>query len=532
MDLKQSLHDIQQLITKNELANAEKKLLVLEQQYPNQAEILHLHSLIYIKQEQFDKAKNLTEQALNLQPNSALLLNHLGNIYKHLGNYEQAEIFFNKALIIAPHYAEALNNYGLLHYQKNDFTAAEKLFTQALKAKTDYTESMYNLALALKAQQKIEDCVASLMAILEATPQHFPARFLLAQLLLEKKIYQDAIRHLQIIYDYNKKDLAILGSIIYLLLQHDQFIAAKPFCEKYLTLRPKTTEILYNLGVIANHKEDKNTAISYYLAALATNPNYFPALNNLAVLNLEQNNIETAKYYFQKALEQRPNDEAIIHVLNAITGNLSADTAPYTYIEKLFDSYAEHFEKHLCQSLEYCVPEKIKSLIEQTQNISSSPQWNILDLGCGTGLSGEIFKRWSSHLTGVDLSTKMIAMAQQKNCYDELFVTENKQFLADKHSLYDLIIAADVFVYQGELQSIFANCYQALKHNGLFVFTTEIHSGDNFTMQATGRFCHSKNYIETLAKRTGFTIIARETEKTRLQGSQPLSGYYFVLKKR
>ena len=40
--------------------------------------------------------------------------------------------------------------------------------------------------------------------------------------------------------------------------------------------------------------------------------------------------------------------------------------------------------------------------------------YQTLDLGCGTGLSGQAFKNISCQLTGIDLSSRMIEKAKQK----------------------------------------------------------------------------------------------------------------------
>ena len=45
---------------------------------------------------------------------------------------------------------------------------------------------------------------------------------------------------------------------------------------------------------------------------------------------------------------------------------------------------------------------------------------NCLDLGCGTGLSGEPFKGLSRRLVGVDVSSGMLEQAKRKDIYSVL----------------------------------------------------------------------------------------------------------------
>src|SRR2546430_1639578 len=69
---------------------------------------------------------------------------------------------------------------------------------------------------------------------------------------------------------------------------------------------------------------------------------------------------------------------------------------------------------------------------------------NILDLGCGTGLSGQSLRSRARRLTGIDLSRAMIDRARTRRVYDELGVAEITAFLdAPDGERYDLIAACD-----------------------------------------------------------------------------------------
>ncbi len=491
---------------------------------------LHQRAINYAQQGKLKEAKDLLEKAITLAPNSADLYGHLGNVYRQLKEYKKAVENFEGALKIESNQAETHNNYGLLFYQQGQFIEAEKHFTAALKAKSDYIHAMYNLALALKAQGKTEEAVASLMAIIEVKPNYIRAHFLLAKLLIDKKLYDDAEEHFQTMVSIQSNDINILTEILACWLERDQYEKAKIYCEKILKLAPDNIEILYNLGIIETKLNHPKEALFCYQKVLKINPDYFPALNNIAVLYLNLREVETAKTYFQKALKLQPDNKSIQYTLSALSGQQVFRDAPQEYIKNLFDGYADHFEKHLKEGLEYKVPELLKQHL-QAHIKEAKPNWNILDLGCGTGLSGQLFKSLAKTLIGVDLSPKMIEVAKQKNCYDELVVTDILSYLADKVEVFDLILAADVFVYQGDLESIFLACYKSLTKKGLFAFTTEIYEGKDFVMHATGRFCHSLEYVKKIAEKAGFTLLFHTRDKTRLQKDQSIEGYYFILQK-
>lgn len=95
---------------------------------------------------------------------------------------------------------------------------------------------------------------------------------------------------------------------------------------------------------------------------------------------------------------------------------------------------------------------------------------NILDLGCGTGLCGELLCAMSRKLIGVDLSSGVLEVAREKEKYDELVEQEVVAYLNECGQSFDVIVAADLLVYLGDLSSLFAAAQAVLTGGGLFVF--------------------------------------------------------------
>ena len=204
--------------------------------------------------------------------------------------------------------------------------------------------------------------------------------------------------------------------------------------------------------------------------------------------------------------------------------------SPAEYIKNLFDTYADHYDIHLQQGLDYQIPEH---LLRAVKSILKKPPttFDILDLGCGTGLCGIPFKPLATTLTGVDLSPKMLEVAAEKKIYDELITSDLTAYLTTKKSAYDLILAGDVFVYIGELNAIFSTARLALKENGLLSFNTEITEKDNYTMNQSGRFAHQQKYLDALATQHGFKIAYYQNVITRQQNNTPVHGHLYVLQK-
>ena len=120
----------------------------------------------------------------------------------------------------------------------------------------------------------------------------------------------------------------------------------------------------------------------------------------------------------------------------------------------------------------------------------------MLDLGCGTGLVGRALQENFKYIVGIDISEKMIQEAKKIKIYDKLVRYEIIEYLNSKTLCFDFFIAADVFIYIGDLTKIFKLIKSRNTKRGRFIFSTEHLEGDNFRLEKSGRFSLSLNYIK------------------------------------
>ena len=136
-----------------------------------------------------------------------------------------------------------------------------------------------------------------------------------------------------------------------------------------------------------------------------------------------------------------------------------------------------------------------------------------------------------------------------RGCYNSLILGDAVEFLESvKTSSVDSIIAADVFIYVGDLNKILKSSYNALKEkNSFLIFTIEemiidtVESvipnfdkkfDNGFQLRECGRFSHSEKYVRDLAHELGFDVISSEKQFIRLQSEIPVRSITFVLSKR
>ncbi|MCP4601409.1 MAG: methyltransferase domain-containing protein, partial [Proteobacteria bacterium] len=156
---------------------------------------------------------------------------------------------------------------------------------------------------------------------------------------------------------------------------------------------------------------------------------------------------------------------------------------------------------------------------------------HMLDMGCGTGIAGSVFRNICHSMTGVDISTKMIQVSSQKNIYDRLIGQGIPQYLDETTEKYDLFVATDVLIYFGELGQIFSAVKnRRLREETYFIFSVEHLEEGNYKLNPSGRFSHSVQYIHNIANRIGWKILYDECVPLRMNKGQQVIGRHIIMR--
>ncbi|MBB2960710.1 methyltransferase domain-containing protein [Methylobacterium sp. R2-1] len=242
---------------------------------------------------------------------------------------------------------------------------------------------------------------------------------------------------------------------------------------------------------------------------------------------------------FERALGLDPADAlgSRLHQAALGGGDALAAISP-AYVRALFDGYAPRFERHLVDELGYCGPALIVAALDSLPGAPAScaPQHfpNVLDLGCGTGLMGQALAGRVGRLAGCDLSPAMLALAGRTGLYQRLVEADLVTFLADEpEASADLIVAADVFIYLGDLAAALAGMARALRPGGAAVFTVQSPQGGEMgaVLGADGRYAHADAYLRTEVQRAGLIITEMRPAAIRRQKRIDVPGRILILHK-
>lgn len=344
----------------------------------------------------------------------------------------------------------------------------------------------------------------------------------------EQHKVEEALNHFSKALAFAPDDLDILYNVALCQKQTGDINAAINSYKQLLNVDPKSTDALYNLGGCYKDKGLHSDAVSHYLRVLELDGDHLSANNNIAYVYQHLGDTEKAIIHYNKVLDLQPDHQGARHMLSALTGK-ECRSSPDSYIRDVFDSYSGTYDQSLVGDLGYCVPDKLFHLLETLQWEKEMFEHG-LDLGCGTGLSGQTFADKVKRFDGVDLSPKMIELAGAKKLYHNLESGNIVDYLENNEERYDFFLAADVLGYVGELKQLFSLIKDRSYPDTLFAFSTETTKQGNFILKPTGRFAHNQNYITEVARQTGWVVVSHQVSNLRKERGEWVQGILWFLK--
>lgn len=267
-------------------------------------------------------------------------------------------------------------------------------------------------------------------------------------------------------------------------------------------------------------------ALEAFGRALAADPDDAEAWSEHGSALRELGRFDEAAASFGNALSRGADPELNRYYLASVGAGEQPPAPPRRYVEGLFDEYAAEFSEHLVRGLRYRAHESlVRPLLRGARRYRRA-----LDLGCGTGLCGDLLRAACDEVIGVDVSSAMLAHATRSGAYRELVHADIAHYLADAQGTFDLVLAADVFIYVGDLSEVFRSIRRVLEPGGCLAFSVELAGGDkDLELLPSLRYGHSPAYVERLARASGLAVRERFSAPIREELGHPVDGLYLYL---
>lgn len=271
---------------------------------------------------------------------------------------------------------------------------------------------------------------------------------------------------------------------------------------------------------------DPAAAAELMLGALELAPHWALGWFRLGEMHEAAGDMTAAAKAWRHALELEPRDPFGAGLKLELIGEAGPGGAPPSaFVEALFDQYAPKFDDSLVNRLAYSVPALLDAAIRAAHPGRFA---SAVDLGCGTGLMGERLRPLCDHLEGYDISAGMLRIAREKAVYDRL-VKADLQTLAYEGEPVDLVAAADVFMYVGELEKVIATAASMLREGGVFAFSVEHWRGQgDLILQPSRRYAHSETYVRSVLNKNALTLLSLEPHMIRQDRGLPIEGLIVI----
>ena len=381
----------------------------------------------------------------------------------------------------------------IARHRAGDHAAAEEGYREHLREFPNDASALHFLGLLRNQQGRNNESIALMLAALGADPH-----------------YVDAWSNLGIVY-YEERDLE----------------RAEKCCRKAVELAPDFTNGWANLARTLRAKGSLEDALHALGRALELDPGMRSAALSYGHLLYRLDRLPQALEFYRNWLARSPDDPIAQHMLAACGGEDCPTRASDSYVRSVFDDFAESFDRSL-QLLQYQAPRLLYEAVSGP--LPRSGTLDVLDLGCGTGLCGPLLRPIARHLVGVDLSPKMLSLAAARGLYDQLNCAELTGWLATCRT-FDLVMAADVLCYFGDLELAFARIPAVLAPGGCFACSLEAApegSSQPFVLCPHGRYQHQRAYIESSLARAGLQNVQLSQAVLRYERKEPVVGHLIV----
>lgn len=232
---------------------------------------------------------------------------------------------------------------------------------------------------------------------------------------------------------------------------------------------------------------------------------------------------------YARHLELLPENAEIRHLLVALRDETPPPRCSDACVREIFDGFAEHFDTRLRDDLEYQAPERLRDLVDA--EVGAACGLRILDIGCGTGLSGAALKHRAGRLVGVDLTPEMLELARKRGIYDSLELAEITEWLGREGERFDLVTACDCLIYFGDLAEVARAVAGRLQPGGWFAFTLERSDRHPFRLTDSGRYAHHANHVREVAAGAGLAVARLGQGFLRMELGEEVTGLYVLLAK-
>lgn len=410
--------------------------------------------------------------------------------------------------------------------QAERLTEAESLYDAILTHWPGQPDALHFMGVLRHAQGNGEAAVALIREAIAAMPKAAAPWNNLGNVLLQLDRFDEAAQAYRRSAALDPANAGIHNNLGTLHRKRGELKQAEAACRQAIAIDPAFGDVWYNLSQVLIRRGQVHEGLVANSRAIALWPRQVQARDQVIRALVLLGELDQAAVLYRQWLAEDPDNPVARHQLAACLRETAPQRASDAYVEKVFDSFAASFDAKLT-SLDYRAPQLAADALA-SRLPAPQRQFDIVDLGCGTGLVGTLVRGWARQLAGCDLSVGMLRRAKQRKAYDVLHKAELVHYLETQPKTFDVAISADTLCYFGDLGAAMAAARHALRPQGWLAFTVEALGADDpepWRLQPNGRYAHARSYVESALISAGLVPDAIVAERLRQEAGEWVRGW-------
>ncbi len=290
---------------------------LLRQRVKGSPKIDYLEGFLAFKQRHFEDAKGPFETLLGKNPDHLAGLFYGGATNAYLGNFSSAKSQLERHLRANPGNIYAQTLLAQVELAEGNPDHAQHLILSVLERYPDDLMALNLIASASLSQGSTQAALTYLQEAAQARPKSIETQIRLGNLLVNQGQVEAGLQQLEKAYQLEPDNGRVVETLVRQYLAADKTSEALALAEKHLALNPNQALPHALLGMVYIGLKDNDAAEQALQQALNIDPGATSVHNGLAALAIRDEKYDVAEQHLRAALNYRPGDYQT--VMNLVT---------------------------------------------------------------------------------------------------------------------------------------------------------------------------------------------------------------------